>query len=187
MIIGDPFKFAILAERIPDWNIVGDTSFVEGILFMSIDGILYPKEITSVTLNSDLGHIFWFPNHALLRLPENERIFKLDKKSAFTELFKCACPCILEGDDREDADNDYTNMIATTSIRDQGGEVYLVRCGDTVRILAGTVSLVSRGNEKVYEISEQISECFISVDEIKKIVDDLKNYFENKIMKYLSK
>jgi hypothetical protein len=185
MIIGDPFKFAILAERIPAWNIVGDTSFVEGVLFMSIDGTLYPNEMTSVTLNSDLGHVFWFPNHALLTLPENGRMFELEKRSAFTELFKCACPCILEGDDREDVDNDYTYMVATTSIRDQGGEIYLVRCGDMVRVLAGTVSLVSRGNEKIYEISEKISECFISVDEMKKIVEELKNFFRTKILKYL--
>lgn len=48
MILGDPYKFAILSGMIDEWNI--DHVFCNGILLFCVDGDIYPREIVTATL-----------------------------------------------------------------------------------------------------------------------------------------
>ncbi len=45
MIIGDPYKFAILSEVINEWNI--DDAFCNGVLLFCVNGDIYPKEVVT--------------------------------------------------------------------------------------------------------------------------------------------
>ncbi len=45
MIIGDPYKFAILSGVINEWNI--DNTFCNGVLLFCVNGDIYPKEVVT--------------------------------------------------------------------------------------------------------------------------------------------
>ena len=54
MIIGDPYKFAIDMQKIEEWNYSGDNTFLNGVVLFSIDWTIFPTEIKTATLTSEL-------------------------------------------------------------------------------------------------------------------------------------
>ena len=55
MIIGDPYKFAILSGVINEWNI--DDTFCNGVLLFCVNGDIYPKEVVTATLGSEIEYL----------------------------------------------------------------------------------------------------------------------------------
>ena len=55
MIIGDPYKFAILSEVINEWNI--DGTFCNGVLLFCVNGDMYLKEVVTATLGSEIEYL----------------------------------------------------------------------------------------------------------------------------------
>lgn len=51
MILGDPYKFSFLIERIPEWEVNG---WKNGIMFVAINGKIYTKDIQTTTFNSEI-------------------------------------------------------------------------------------------------------------------------------------
>lgn len=188
MIIGDPYRFAFIIDLVPDWNPIESKGFVQGVFFMSIDGILYPKKITTTTLSSDLWYMFGphGPRNAFLTLPFNADIFNLEKKLAFTELYKITYPCILHDDNGDmysenTACSDYTYLGATLEITDNGSYVFVVRNGERIRILGAEVVKKRKHGEFSYFVSNQVRECFISSVELRKLVKKLKSFYSRKV------
>ena len=86
MIIGDPYKFSLFIEVVDAWNI--DETFCNGVLLFSIDGNYFPKEITTTALKGEL----WFLKEKLLNPVVNEKIFAMETKQAFTEIYNISFP-----------------------------------------------------------------------------------------------
>ena len=55
MIIGDPYKFAILSGVINEWNI--DDTFCNGVLLFCVNGDIYPKEVATATLRCEIEYL----------------------------------------------------------------------------------------------------------------------------------
>ena len=55
MIIGDSYKFAILSGEINEWNI--DDAFCNGVLLFCVNGDIYPKEVVTATLGSEIEYL----------------------------------------------------------------------------------------------------------------------------------
>ena len=53
MIIGNPHTFAIITQAVKEWNIEG-SFWSSGVLLFCIDGALFPKQIATATLNSEI-------------------------------------------------------------------------------------------------------------------------------------
>ena len=54
MLLGNPYKFAFLIERIPDWE---KGSWKNGIMFVIINDNIYPKDVRTTTFNSEIPEI----------------------------------------------------------------------------------------------------------------------------------
>lgn len=54
MIVGDPYRFAIDMQKIEEWNYCEDNTFLNGVLLFFIDGTIFPTEIKTATLTSEL-------------------------------------------------------------------------------------------------------------------------------------
>ena len=111
MIIGNPDKFAILANVVKEWS---DSYWRNGIFFFCIDGKLFPKEPYNVTFNSEVWRLKERLQEILTNPSINESLFKMEKEKAFTEICKITFP------ENWDIDNDYQYYISPTTFGDFG-------------------------------------------------------------------
>ena len=56
MILGNPYKFAIIIQIIKQWNKEesADNPFCNGVLLFCIDGNIYTEEILTATLKTEV-------------------------------------------------------------------------------------------------------------------------------------
>lgn len=169
MIIGDPYKFSLLIERIDAWNV--DRTFSNGVLLFSIDGNYFPKEIMTIELKGELRHL----KEKLLNPVVNEKIFSMQTKQAFTEIYNITFP--------EDIDeyNDYSFDISPEAFSDKDCFVFVVSNGGKVRIMAAYLEYIlseSRHNLQ----NAKIIETVISTEELEKIILELGNLFTSSLI-----
>ena len=139
MIFGNPYKFAILVEPIPNWS---DETFINGLVFYIVDGLMLPFHddggVCNTTINSDL---FAFKEQltAWEKNPQNDEIFDMPKEKAFTNLLLQVWPN--EVDESliisDDFCEDYTHYLTSTMMQDSGSYCFLVGKGSISRVLLG--------------------------------------------------
>ena len=155
MLLGDPYRFAVLAEVIPVWNV--DETFGNGVLLLAVDGQFFPREIVTAPLK---GELYW-RQEKLQHLSVEEALYQLPKAQAFAAIYALTFP-----EDRA-LDNDYRFDLTPDSLADQGCFVFAVACGDKVRIA------YDAGRSR-YELEHAlISEAFLSAGEIAEIAAGL--------------
>ncbi len=160
MLLGDPYRFAVLAEVIPVWNV--DETFGNGVLLLAVDGQFFPREIVTAPLK---GELYWL-QEKLQHLSVEEALYQLPKAQAFAAIYALTFP-----EDRA-LDNDYRFDLTPDSLADQGCFVFAVASGDKVRILAA--ALAYDAGRSRYELEQAlISEAFLSAGEIAEIAAGL--------------
>lgn len=172
MIFGDPYRFAIWAEYIPQWG----ESIKNGFFYFFVNGNMYPNDIRTSTLFVDFYDII-DPENALVALPCDDKIFNASTDEAFDALFKMAYP-------QSTKDNEYPVQVfdfhaSPTIINESGACFFAVSNKDFVRILGGKVSmLVDRDERHVWENIEHpvIEDVIIEKSEINMIISKLKEY-----------
>ena len=160
MLLGDPYRFAVLAEVIPAWN--ADGTFDNGVLLLAVDGQFFPQEIVTAPLR---GELYWL-REKLQHLSGEEALCQLPKAQAFAVIYARTYP--------EDSalENDYRFDLTPDSLADQGCFVFAVASGDKVRILAA--ALAYDASESRYELEQAlVSEAFLSAGEIAEIAAGL--------------
>lgn len=80
MILGDPYKFAILSGMIDEWNI--DHVFCNGILLFCVDGDIYPKEIVTATLRCEIESL----KQKLRNFTIDKQLYALPPQQAFVSV-----------------------------------------------------------------------------------------------------
>lgn len=128
MLIGNPDEFAIIIERVPEWESSG---FINGIFIVCICGEYYPPDMRTTTLNGDLYELLT-ENSPFLKPQSNHEIYNLDNESLFSQLYKATYP--------EDGDNDYRFLIPFREILDSGYCFFIIKCDSNVKILVNRVS-----------------------------------------------
>lgn len=123
MIIGNPDKFAFLIEKISDWSSCGYTN---GLMYLYINGMSYPKEMRTTSLNAEL-YAFTRENSPLLNPPADKKLFGL----AADELFKNLCSLTFET-------GDYRYQLPCQELGDAGYFVFIVASENKVKIQIGT-------------------------------------------------
>ncbi|MDJ0041073.1 immunity 42 family protein [Pantoea allii] len=174
MIFGDPYRFAIWVEHVPQWG----CSYKNGLFYLVINGNLYPSDLRTSTLSTDLYEIT-DSDSALMSLPENNGIFQLNTKDAFNELSSLAYPEASEEDEYPNQFFDY--CIPSSNISSFGGYFFAVASDNSLRIIGGvTEHLVKDRNEDRniwMDIDKPLLEDIIlPKDEIKKIMIDVIEY-----------
>lgn len=177
MIFGDPYRFAIWVEYVPQW---GD-SYKNGLLYFVINGVLHPGDVRTSTLLSDLNEII-DEKCALIAHPKNEMIFNLTKKDAFNQLYTMAYPKSDEDDEYPEQVFDYS--ITPPNISEFGGCFFAVANDTSLRIIGGvTERLVKSTNEGEntweYIPEPSLEDVTISINEINEIINSLREYVDS--------
>lgn len=172
MVFGDPYRFAIWIEHIPQWG----ESIKNGFFYFFINGNMYPDDIRTSTLFVDCDDVI-DPENALVALPCNDEIFNASTDKAFETLYKMANPQPTPEDEYPDGIYDFN--ASSTIINESGACFFAVSNKDFVRILGGKVSeLVDFGERRVWKNITQpvIEDIIIEKAEIKKIISSLREY-----------
>jgi len=64
MVIGEPYKMAFILERMAIWEPPDDT-FRNGIMFLCVNGEIYPKDVRTTTFYTELPFLL-APESALM-------------------------------------------------------------------------------------------------------------------------
>lgn len=165
MILGNPYKFAVLIDPVESWNT--DDTFCNGVLFLCVNGNIYPKEIETATLRYEVELL----KHNLSKLETNQRLYNLPPQQAFIEIYNITFP--------ENVDNDYRFDISPTSLADNNCFIFAVCYSANVRILVSKLDYeLENSRHKLQGIS--VNEAIISVTELKEIISGLDNIAFNR-------
>lgn len=127
MLIGDPDKFAFLIEKVPSWSAGG---FVNGLLYVYVNGEMFPKELRTATLSTDL---FMLRGFAFEDLPTDGRLYALSDDELFGELRRLRYPEYFTDNKNEE----YRFDLDLPELGDCGYDIFAVSGGENVRILIG--------------------------------------------------
>lgn len=174
MIFGNPYRFAIWADYVPHWG----ESYKNGLFYLIINGNLYPKDIRTSTLSSDLYEIT-DDNCALVSHPKNYDIFSLPTKSAFKRLSDLAYPKSTKEDEYPEQIFDY--CITAPNVNNSGGCFFAVANDKSLRIIGGVTErlVVDSSKEKnVWECIDRpkLEDITLSRYEINEIIINIKKY-----------
>ena len=160
MLIGDPYKLSIFIEVIQGWNL-DKTSFRNGILLFCVDGQLFPKEVVTATLNSEVPPL----EEALKNVSVNKTLYNMGKREAFREMYKITFL---------NDENNYQYYLSSTSLSDMDCYIFSVSNGKQIRILASKLNyIVEKG---IHDLSEMIiSEAFITYEELNNMITKLNS------------
>lgn len=161
MILGNPYKFAIITKAIKEWNV--DETFCNGVLLFCVDGSMFPKEILTAPLNSEINPL----KEKLQKIVINIEIFNMDKEDAFKQIYNVTFP------EDIDIDNDYQFDITPLSFPEDNCYIFAVSDGVQVRILAAKLKYIREESRHMLK-NVDITEAFISIKEMKEIAKALK-------------
>lgn len=157
MVIGEPYKFAIIIEEIKEWN--SDDTFGNGILQLCVEGSIFPKEIVTATLHCEIP---WLKDK-LEHIMENKLLFDMPKEQAFKEMYSTTFP------NDFNCRNNYSYYITPISLEDEGIFVFAVKKGNIVRILADKLNYILE--ESSHDFRElNIVETHLSYEEITRMI-----------------
>ena len=128
MIIGDPYKFAILSGVINEWNM--DDTFCNGVLLFCVNGDIYPKEVVTATLRCEIEYL----KQKLRNITTDKRLYILPPQQAFAEIYGITFP------EDMDSDNEDCFDITPASLSDHNCFVFAVCNGVNVRVLASELA-----------------------------------------------
>ncbi|WP_118988236.1 immunity 42 family protein, partial [Photorhabdus sp. CRCIA-P01] len=136
MIFGDPYRFAVLIQHLPEWS---DDTYKNGLFHFCIDGFFFPEEIRTSTLWVDVLSLKDNTN-ALFSFQENKVLFEKGTKDAFNFMLGMISPELIGQDEPENFEQSYQYQASTENINDAGFIVFAVSHGDMVRILGAKYS-----------------------------------------------
>ena len=161
MLLGNPYKFAVITKTIKEWNV--DKTFCNGVLLFCVDGNIFPKEVLTATLNSELNPL----KEKLENIAINVEIFNMEKEAAFKQIYNVTFP------EDINLDNDYQFDITPLSFPEDNCYIFAVSDGTQVRILAAKLKYIKEKSRHMLK-NININEVFISAQELKEIAKALK-------------
>lgn len=119
MLLGNPNKFAFLIERISEWE---SETWKNGIMFVIINGEIYPKNLRTTTFNSEIPGIL-AQNSAFINPVINEELYEKSE----SEIIKYMSD--------EENENYYRFFIPFHEINDSGYRIYIISSKISVKII----------------------------------------------------
>lgn len=158
MIIGDPYKFAILFQRIETWN--RNLTDNNGVFALCINGKIFPSEIINAIIPISIRDI----KKSLINIPINEKIFDMDTKDSFNTLYKLVYP--------ESDNNDYRYQLSVTEMNDENCLVFATQGRGKIKILAS--KLEYNFEESTHLLDDAIiTEIILEKNDIDEIINKL--------------
>lgn len=164
MVLGNPYVFSIVLDVVDKWNSKDSYSFYNGILVFYIGGEIFPRKMISATLGSEVPNLV----EQFSKIPVNEMLFDMKKEEAFLKIYYITYP------ENIDIDNDYSYDITPYCFGDINSYVFAVSNGKQVRILASSL-------EHGLEDNIEITEAFISINDMDEVISKLKTQLSQQI------
>ncbi|WP_225760298.1 immunity 42 family protein [Leclercia sp. Marseille-Q4284] len=174
MIFGNPYHFAIWTELVPQWS----ESYKNGLFHLIINGNLYPDDIRTSTLSTDLYEIT-DSDCALISQPQNNEIFYLSTEIAFKRLYNLAYPEPSEQDEYPEQILDY--CITSSNISSRGGCFFAVSDDISLRIIGGIIQHLVKDESEDKNVWEYIKKPLLQ--DITILKNDLNEIMMN-VRKY---
>lgn len=124
MLIGNPDKFALLLEIVPEWR---NSNFINGLLYVYVNGQQFPKELRTTTLSDDVFYLL--DNSPFVQPCVNNELYHLEPDELFYRLCQITFP--------EDTDNDYSYLIPLEELSDAKYIFFIVATNDRYKIIVG--------------------------------------------------
>lgn len=149
MLIGDPYKFAVLFDRVKKWN--PSLTDNNGFFALCIDGKLFPDEIENAVIPVGVRDV----KVALSGIPVDEKIFDMDSKDAILILYDLVYPEFDdEKSDEENRDNDFRYLLSTNELVDDNYLVLLQEKKGKLEYLVQKQSMILKRKEMFYVIQK---------------------------------
>jgi len=147
MLSGDPYRFAILCDKVDSWSDDFYPHFHNGCFGYFIGGQL----IWSLrsTLGDDIGSLEI--SHCMKHSVEDERIFNLPAHDAYRDLCSRAFPSV----DSDAEDSDFRYLVSVnSSLSDEGWNVFLVEHAEEAKLIYGFNQNADKVNEVILRRGE---------------------------------
>jgi len=154
VLLGSPYKFAFIIERIPEWEING---WINGIMFVMINNDIYPKDVRTTTFNSEIPDIL-NPDSAFINPIIDKELYAKNNLQ------------ILKFVDNEENELFYRYFIPFHEIEDSGYRIYAISDGCNIKLL---VCKKENGKRKIVDFSE------ISIQEYNEIKKQIISFYNN--------
>lgn len=164
MLIGDPYKFAVLFDRVADWN--NSIKDNNGLFALCIDGKLFPDIVINAVISVSVHDV----KESLSGIPVNEMIYDMDTENSFKALYEFVYPDI---DNYENNVYDYRYELATTDLTDIDNIVFAVEGKRKIKILAAKLEYDFAESTHVFDKSA-ITEIILEKDYINNIIAQLE-------------
>ena len=149
MLIGDPYKFAVLFDRVKKWN--PSLTDNNGFFALCIDGKLFPDEIENAVIPVGVRDV----KVALSGIPVDEKIFDMDSKDAILILYDLVYPEFDdEKSDEENRDNDFRYLLSTNELVDEIILFLLQEKKGKLEYLVQKQSMILKRKEMFYVIQK---------------------------------
>lgn len=171
MLIGDPYKFSFIIERIPEWE---DTSFINGWMFLKINDELYPKEVRTTTLNCELPDLLG-ENSPMKKPVVDKELYRLDSRELFDRIAR------ITYSEELDALYDISYQLPFHEINDEGWDVFIISDGENIKLLVGEWKHNKLADGSWAWAEEPIfhDETELSCDEYKAVIDGLEDFYNS--------
>ena len=165
MIIGDPYKFAIMFDRVKEWN--DSKSGDNGFFSFCIDGKMFPDIVINAILSVSVNDI----KTSLIGIPANEKIYDMDKSTTIKTLYQLVYPDL-------ESKNDYRYLLSTTDFTDNDNFIFAVEGKGMIRILAAKLVYDFVESTHIFDDVE-ITEIILEKEEINKIIIQLEEVMKS--------
>lgn len=169
MVIGDPYKFSILFDRVKSWNVsLNDNN---GFLGVSIDGKMFPDMVINAIIPVSLLEI----KNSLSSIPLNEKIYNLGTNDAFKALYNLVYP-------PNDDYNDYRYELATSDLTDNNNLVFAVAGKEKVKIFAAELKYDIEESCHIFDESA-LRTVVLDKSEVSQIIKEIEKIIKDKYTK----
>ncbi len=164
MIIGDPYKFAVMFDEVESWNYESDCH-ENGHVALCLDGKMFPNHIVNGIISTSLSHVA----EKLQNIPEDAELFSMDSAAAFERMYDLVY--LYE----PDFENDYRFELSPETVSDAGCFAFVVKCGSEVRILGSKLEYDRENSRHIFDGIE-VTEIRLDDSEISDVVKQIKEY-----------
>lgn len=128
MLFGDPYKFALGFDVVPNWS---DSAIHNGLFYYYMDGLLVPQETYTASIGTNVMNL---RNLDCMNLSlESKELFSLPLKELYCRLHQRAFPVSESDVDK----SDYSHLISTESLLDQDHIFFLVNWEKMSKVIYG--------------------------------------------------
>jgi hypothetical protein len=163
VIIGDPYRFSVLFDRVEEWNEIENVN--NGFFALCLDGKIFPKYMINAIIETSLHDVL----SVLKAIPEDGDMFCLETEVCFKTIYDKVFP------DDYDADNDYRYLLSPYALTDENCFIFILKNRDKVRIMGAELKYDIENSTHIFDDAE-ISVVELTENDIQQIIDKIEVY-----------